>query len=86
MYLRRGGDVNSHLKSMLCARPLTHPILFTFHNLIGRFYYDLTDEEIEAEMFNEFPKRFYRGGIWTPGGIPKTMSRSVRLKLFSQQH
>lgn len=58
-------------KEYAVCQALTHPILFTFHNLIGRFYYDLTDEETEAEMFNEFPKSFYRGGIWTPGESPR---------------
>lgn len=35
-----------------------------------RYYYDLIDEETEAEMFNEFPKSFFKCVTGTPGGIP----------------
>lgn len=75
--------MNSHLMSVLCARQLSHLILFNFHHSpVGRYYYDLTDEE--TEMFNEFPKRFFKCGTWTSGGIPRPLSRSARLKLFPQ--
>ena len=38
----RGGEANSHLMSVLCARHLSHPILFNVHdNTVERYYYDL---------------------------------------------